>query len=98
MGNIDEIISKGYITRPCSTTKGIEFVPKKRERLNLKKIVPNIEKKFDVEIDTPYVIVFNVKGYAVSLFMTGKISVKKIEKEEKGRKIIKEVLKILADS
>lgn len=73
-----------------------EFIPKKKQQLNLEGTAQKLrEKDVVVDIETPYVLILKFKGKNVSLFKSGKIIVKETPEEKTAKKIAEELMEKL---
>jgi len=88
----------GYLERLCRGRTGYEFIPKRKNALNLDVLANNLESKnIVVEANTPHLLIVKVKGTGVSVFASGKLIVKDIESKEGAEKIAAELIKIIEE-
>ncbi len=86
----------GYMERLCRGRTGYEFIPKKKNALNLDALAGRLElNNVAVEANTPHLLIVKVNGTAVSVFASGKLIVKDIESKEGAEKIAAELIKII---
>ena len=84
--------------RLCRGRTGYEFIPKRKNALNLDVLANNLESKnIVVEANTPHLLIVKVKGTGVSVFASGKLIVKDIESKEGAEKIAAELIKIIEE-
>lgn len=85
-----------FVVRPCSSRTGYDFLPRKQQEIDLAKASRKLrEKGHVIDFETPVFFSAKVNGKNVSVFKSGKISVKgEKNAEEAGmaaRTVIKEV-------
>jgi len=86
------------LERLCRGRTGYEFIPKRKNALNLDVLANNLESKnIVVEANTPHLLIVKVKGTGVSVFASGKLIVKDIESKEGAEKIAAELIKIIEE-
>ena len=87
---------EGFIVRPCASRTGYDFLPRRQAEIDLGKASHKLrEKGFTIDFETPVFFSAKVGGKSVSVFKSGRISVKdeKIEEEAAiaARIVIKEI-------
>lgn len=70
-----------------------EFIPKKKVELNLEETAKTLRKNFEVQIETPVFLAIRIENTNVSLFKSGKITVKETREKEKARQIAEKIVK-----
>lgn len=84
-----------YLIKPCSSRTGYDFLPKKQQTIDLKKASQKLSAKgFKIDFETPIFFSLKVDGKNVSVFKSGKISVKD---EKNGQQARSAVLKVLSE-
>ncbi len=87
-----------FSQKKCNSGKNIQFMPKKNTRLDLGKAVPLLEKeKVIIEIETPSLLIFRLKGLQIDLNASGKTIVK-IENSEIAKKAFLRILPAISNS
>jgi len=85
-----------FSVKSCMSKTACEFVPKKKQLLNLSETAQKLRKnEVIVDIETPYLLILKFKGKNISLFKSGKIIVKETPDENKGKKIAKALMEKL---
>ena len=69
--------------------------PEKPLKLNLEEIYPIVNRRFNVSLKSRLALVFNYKGYEVSLFNGGRMLIKNVSSEEEALKAYREIISIL---
>ncbi len=84
--------------RLCRGRTGYEFIPKKKNALNLDALAGKLESNsVIIEANTPHLLIVKVNGTGVSVFASGKLIVKDVESKEKAEKIAAGLIKIIAE-
>ena len=97
IGNVVSDIP-GYLERLCRGRTGYEFIPKRKNALDLGALAGRLEAcNIAVEANTPHLLIVKVKGTGVSVFASGKLIVKDVESKEGAEKIAAELIKIIAE-
>ncbi len=87
---------KEFIGKPCRSGTAFEFLPKKIQKLDLKKIAEKLrEQDILVEAETPYLIILILEGKSISLFQSGKIMVKSTKEEKIASQIAKKLIEAI---
>ena len=81
-----------FTGKPCNRGTAYEFFPKKQFRLDMEKISENLG-KFEIQMESKFLILLTVDEKTVSIFHSGKIMVRGEEDENKARKIAEQILK-----
>ena len=66
--------------------------PEKPLRLSLAEVYPAVDKKFKVRLKSRLALVFDYKGYEVSLFNGGRMLIKNVANEEEALKAYREII------
>lgn len=83
--------------RLCRGRTGYEFIPKRRNALDLGALAGRLEAcNIAVEANTPHLLIVKVNGTGVSVFASGKLIVKDIESKEGAEKIAMQLIRIIA--
>jgi adenylyltransferase/sulfurtransferase len=69
--------------------------PEKPLKLNLDEVYPAVNKRFNVRLKSRLALMFNYKGYEVSLFNGGRMLIKNVASEEEALKAYKEIIHAL---
>jgi TATA-box binding protein (TBP) (component of TFIID and TFIIIB) len=78
---------KDFVVQPCKSRMAFEFLPKKKDSLDLEKIAAALRQKgVEIEVQTPFVLVVNFNHQGASIFKSGKIIMKDCQNEEEARK------------
>ena len=87
-----------FSQKKCNSGKNIQFTPKKNTRIDLEKTVPLLEKeKAIIEIETPSLLIFRLKGLQIDLNASGKTIVK-IENPETAKKAFLRIFPAISKS
>ncbi len=87
-----------FTAKSCMSKTACEFIPKKKETLNLTETAQKLrEKEVMIDIETPYLLIIKFKGKNISLFKSGKIIIKETPEEKEGKEIAKELMEKLTD-
>jgi hypothetical protein len=66
--------------------------PEKPLKLNLDEVYPAVNKRFNVRLKSRLALMFNYKGYEVSLFNGGRMLIKNVASEEEALKAYREII------
>jgi adenylyltransferase/sulfurtransferase len=66
--------------------------PEKPLKLNLEEVYPAVNKQFKVRLKSRLALMFNYKGYEVSLFNGGRMLIKNITSEREALKAYREII------
>ncbi len=69
--------------------------PEKPLKLNLEEIYPVVNKRFNVSLKSRLALMFNYKGYEVSLFNGGRMLIKNVASEKEAMKAYREIISTL---
>jgi molybdopterin/thiamine biosynthesis adenylyltransferase len=69
--------------------------PEKPLKLNLEEIYPMVNKQFNVRLKSRLALMFNYKGYEVSLFNGGRMLIKNVASEKEALKAYREIIRTL---
>jgi hypothetical protein len=69
--------------------------PEKPLKLTLEEIYPNVNKHFNVRLKSRLALMFNYKGFEVSLFNGGRMLIKGVADEKSALKVYREILRNL---
>jgi hypothetical protein len=69
--------------------------PEKLLKLNLDEVYPVVNKRFNVRLKSRLALMFNYKGYEVSLFNGGRMLIKNVASEEEALKAYREIIHAL---
>ena len=69
--------------------------PEKPLKLNLEEIYPIVNKQFSVSLKSRLALMFNYKGYEVSLFNGGRMLIKNVASEKEALKAYREIISTL---
>jgi molybdopterin/thiamine biosynthesis adenylyltransferase len=69
--------------------------PEKPLRLNLEEIYPLVNKRFSVRLKSRLALMFNYRGYEVSLFNGGRMLIKNVASEEEALQAYREIISAL---
>jgi adenylyltransferase/sulfurtransferase len=69
--------------------------PEKPLKLNLDEVYPAVNKRFNVRLKSRLALMFNYKGYEVSLFNGGRMLLKGVTDEKTALTVYREILKKL---
>jgi adenylyltransferase/sulfurtransferase len=69
--------------------------PEKPLKLNLEEIYPMVNKRFNVSLKSRLALMFDYKGYEVSLFNGGRMLIKNIASEKEALKAYREIISTL---
>ena len=72
--------------------------PEKPLKLNLEQIYPAVNKQFQVRLKSRMALMFDYKGYEVSLFNGGRMLIKNVASEKEALKAYREIVSILNSS
>ena len=82
-----------FTGQPCKSRIAYEFIPKKRNNLNMKKIAKTLEKKeVFIDLESPHLLMVRIIGTNVSLFKSGKLIVKNTNDKKEARKIAEKLI------
>ena len=85
-----------FTGRPCKSSLAFEFLPKKKEKLDLASAAKQLRMaKVEVEVETPVLLMVKLECTDLSLFRNGKIMVKETREEAKAREKAEKLLKLL---
>ena len=84
-----------FTGKPCNRGTAYEFFPKKATKLDMEMAVELLE-KFEIQMQSKFLILITVEGKTVSIFHSGKIMVRGEKDEKIARTIAESVLKELA--
>jgi TATA-box binding protein (TBP) (component of TFIID and TFIIIB) len=76
--------------KPCNRGTAYEFFPKKQIQLNLNEFANNT--KFEIQMQSKFLIILTINEKTVSIFHSGKIMVRGEKNEKLARAIAKKVL------
>lgn len=77
---------RDFIVKPCSSRTGYDFFPRRQQKIDLSKASQKLrEKGYNIDFETPIFFSAKVGGKSVSVFKSGKISVKDEKNEEEAR-------------
>lgn len=78
---------KDFVVEPCKSRLAFEFLPKKKDSLDLEKMADGLRKnKVEIEVQTPFMLVVTINNRGASVFKSGKIIVKECGNEPEARK------------
>lgn len=84
-----------FFVTPCRGRLAVEFVPKKKESLDIRLISEIFAKNGAViDVQTPVLMVFQFQNVNVSFFRSGKLIVKDVD-EAKAREIIQQLIPLI---
>ena len=66
--------------------------PEKPSRLNLDEVYPSLSKKFQIRLKSRLALMFNYKGYEVSLFNGGRMLIKNVTSEQEALAAYREII------
>lgn len=66
--------------------------PEKPSRLNLDEVYPSLSKKFQIRLKSRLALMFNYKGYEVSLFNGGRMLIKNVTNEQEALATYREII------
>ena len=69
--------------------------PEKPLKLNLEEIYPTVNRRFSVSLKSRLALMFNYKGYEVSLFNGGRMLIKNVASEQEALKAYREIISAL---
>ncbi len=72
--------------------------PEKPLKLNLEEIYPIVNKRFNVSLKSRLALMFDYKGYEVSLFNGGRMLIKNVASEKEALKAYREIISTLSIS
>jgi hypothetical protein len=72
--------------------------PEKPLKLNLEQVYPIVNKQFEVRLKSRLALMFNYKGYEVSLFNGRRMLIKNVASEQEALKTYREILSALNTS
>jgi len=79
---------KDFVMQPCKSRMAFEFLPKKKDSLEIEKICANLKQGgIEIEVETAFLLVCRLEKHGISVFKSGKIIVKDCESEQDARKI-----------
>ena len=82
-----------YLVKPCSSRTGYDFLPRKQQQIDLGKASQKLrEKGYVIDFETPIFFSAKVIGKSVSMFKSGKISVKDEKNKEEARQAVMKIL------
>ncbi len=78
---------KDFVVQPCKSRMAFEFLPKKKDSLEIEKICANLKRSgIEIEVETAFLLVARIEKHGISVFKSGKIIVKDCENEKDARK------------
>lgn len=78
---------KDFVVQPCKSRLAFEFLPKKKESLELGKIADALKRNdLELEVETPFMLIVLLNKKQITVFKSGKILVKETETEQEARK------------
>lgn len=78
---------KDFVVQPCKSRMAFEFLPKKKDSLEIEKVSANLKKSgIEIEVETGFLLVCRLQSHGISVFKSGKIIVKDCENETEARK------------
>jgi TATA-box binding protein (TBP) (component of TFIID and TFIIIB) len=87
---------KEFIGKACNSKTAFEFIPKKKEKLDLEEIAQKFKNNgIKVIAETPFLLVLRVQEKSVSFFKSGKIMVKETKNINEAKKIVEKIIKII---
>ncbi|MFH1545556.1 MAG: hypothetical protein ABIE23_05755 [archaeon] len=90
---------KDFTGKACNSRTAFEFIPKKKNKLDLSEIAEKLkEKEVFIEIETPFLLILRMGGKTLSFFKSGKILVKETPIEEDAKKIAEELMSKLEET
>jgi len=82
-----------FTGQPCKSRIAYEFVPEKRNNLDLKKIAQTLEQNsVFIDLESPHLLMVKIAGTNVSLFKSGKLIVKNTNDKKEARKIAEKLI------
>ena len=80
----------------CSGKSSYEFLPVKKQDLDLNEIALKLNKKgVFVEVETPFLLMVDFKGAYVTLFKRGRLLLKNVSEKGRAEKIARSLLNAL---
>lgn len=87
---------KDFIGQPCKSRLAFEFIPRKTHVLDLEKIGETLQKNgVYIETQVPFLLIFRMGGFPVSLFRSGKIMVKQTNDPLEAKKIAQTLIQTI---
>ncbi|MBI4044473.1 MAG: hypothetical protein HY392_02075 [Candidatus Diapherotrites archaeon] len=85
---------EGFIVKPCASRTGYDFLPRRQAEIDLGKASHKLrERGFTIDFETPVFFSAKINGKSVSVFKSGKISVKDEKNEEEAAMAAQTVIK-----
>ena len=84
---------KDFVVQACKSRLAFEFLPRKKENLELEKIAQQLKTAgFPLEVETNFLLMTRIGKHGISLFRSGKIIVKETESETDARQIAQQLI------
>ncbi len=80
-----------FTGKPCNRGTAYEFFPKKPIKLDMEKILKNLD-EFEIQMRSKFLILISIEDKTVSIFHSGKIMVRGEKNETNARKIAEKIL------
>ncbi len=85
-----------FTGQPCKSSMAYEFLPKKKESLDLEAIAKKLKaRNVYIEVESPFILLLKIGGRNVSFFKSGKILVKQTQDANEARKAAEELINCL---
>lgn len=84
---------KDFVVSACKSRLAFEFLPRKKEALDLPRIAEALRKNgVLVEVNTPFLLMVRLQDVGISVFRSGKIIVKDCNIETDARQIAESLI------
>ena len=93
-GDLSSVASRERLVWLCGRDTA-NINPEKPLKLNLDEVYPAVNKRFNVRLKSRLALMFNYKGYEVSLFNGGRMLLKGVTDEKTALTVYREILKKL---
>jgi hypothetical protein len=80
-----------FILKPCRTGRDFNLEPKKKIKLDLKKLASSLPADFTVKTETPFILLIEYGGLEILVYPNARLLVRKAESEEQVLKAGEEV-------
>ncbi|MFH0954613.1 MAG: hypothetical protein V1777_00720 [Candidatus Micrarchaeota archaeon] len=79
---------KDFVGQPCKSRLAFEFIPKALQMLDLISLAETLKKNgVMIETQVPFLLVFRLNGFGISLFRSGKIIIKDTNDAETAKQV-----------
>ncbi len=87
-----------FQSKLCGSGNSYEFIPKRKQKLNLESVAKKLCEDALIEAETPFVIMMKYNDAKISLFRSGKLIVKNITDAEAAKKIAQKIINLISEN